>query len=146
MPDILHCVGIAATADRVYDALATIEGLSHWWVTGTTGNARLGGVIHVSADGGGFQMQVADFAVHRFVHWKCIGGPREWIGTEVRFTLDARPEQTMVMFTHTGWREPSESMHHSSTKWATFLLSLKNWIERSEGRPFPYDVKIHVGD
>jgi len=35
---------------------------------------------------------------------------------------------------------------HCSTKWATFLLSLKDWLERDEGRPVPYDVKIHVGD
>jgi len=25
-------------------------------------------------------------------------------------------------------------------------LSLKDWLEREEGRPSPYDVKIHVGD
>jgi hypothetical protein len=34
----------------------------------------------------------------------------------------------------------------SSTKWAVFLLSLRDWLERGEGRPDPYDVKIHVGD
>lgn len=53
---------------------------------------------------------------------------------------------TFVLFTHAGWREPVEFMHHCSTKWAVFLLSLKNWIERAEGRPHPYDVKIHPGD
>ena len=35
-------------------------------------------------------------------------------------------------------------MHHFSTKWAIFLLSLKAWLEGAEGRPAPYDVKIHV--
>jgi len=39
-----------------------------------------------------------------------------------------------------------EFMHHCSTKWAVFLLSLRDWLERSEGRPAPYDIKIHVGD
>jgi hypothetical protein len=52
----------------------------------------------------------------------------------------------MVLFTHAGWREPVEFMHHCSTKWAVFLLSLKDWIERSEGRPHPYDIKLHPGD
>jgi hypothetical protein len=42
--------------------------------------------------------------------------------------------------------QPVEFMHHCSTKWATFLLSLKDWLERAEGRPAPYDVKIHAGD
>ena len=51
-----------------------------------------------------------------------------------------------VLFEHEGWAEPVEFMHHCSTKWAVFLLSLKDWIERSEGRPHPYDIKLHPGD
>jgi len=43
-------------------------------------------------------------------------------------------------------KEPMPDILHCSTKWATFLLSLKDWLERDEGRPVPYDVKIHVGD
>jgi hypothetical protein len=35
-------------------------------------------------------------------------------------------------------------MHHCSTKWATFLLSLRDLIEKAEGRPLPHDVKIQV--
>jgi hypothetical protein len=58
----------------------------------------------------------------------------------------AKDDQTFVPFSHAGWREPVEFMHHCSTKWGTFLLSLKNWLERGEGRPHPYDVKIHPGD
>jgi len=26
------------------------------------------------------------------------------------------------------------------------MLSLKNWVERAEGHPHPYDVKIRPGD
>ncbi len=146
MPDIVHRVGIAAPVDAVYEALSTTEGLSHWWITGASGSPRLGGIMHFRNGGSHFDMQVADFQVHKMVQWKCIGGPPEWIGTEITFRLDTRPEQTMVMFSHAGWKEPVEFMHHCSTKWATFLLSLKGWLERSEGRPVPYDMKIHVGD
>jgi hypothetical protein len=35
-------------------------------------------------------------------------------------------------------------MHHCSTKWATFLLSLKDYVEQGEGRPEPRDTKIAV--
>jgi hypothetical protein len=51
-----------------------------------------------------------------------------------------------ILFTHAGWKEPVEFMHHFSTKWATFLLSLRDWIEKGRGRPAPDDVEIHVGD
>lgn len=146
MADIVHRVGIAAPVDRVYDAISTLEGLSHWWITGVSGNPRLGGIMHFRPEAGGFNMHVSDFLNQKFVQWKCVGGPPEWMGTEITFRLDARPEQTYVLFSHTGWKESTDFMAHCSTKWATFLLSLKGWLERSEGRPFPYDMKIHVGD
>ncbi|HYL91584.1 MAG TPA: SRPBCC domain-containing protein, partial [Alphaproteobacteria bacterium] len=73
-------------------------------------------------------------------------GPKEWVGTEITFRLVHKDGQTFVLFTHANWKEVIEFMHHCSTKWATFLLSLKNLLERDEGRPLPFDVKIHVGD
>jgi uncharacterized protein YndB with AHSA1/START domain len=142
MPDILHRVGINSSPDKVFAALSTIPGLQHWWVVATSGDARLGGVI----DFGFCQMKVTEIEPAKTVHWECIGGPEEWLGTEVSFQLKWQDEQTFVSFKHSAWREPVEFMHHCSTKWATFLLSLRDWLERSEGRPAPYDVKIHVGD
>jgi len=64
----------------------------------------------------------------------------------VIFQLKWEDEQTIVLFKHANWKDPVEFMHHCSTKWAVFLLSLRDWLERSEGRPAPYDIKIHVGD
>ena len=61
-------------------------------------------------------------------------------------SIEVKKDQTFVLFTHANWKKPVEFMYHCSTKWAIFLLSLKDWLEREEGRPSPYDVKIHVGD
>jgi uncharacterized protein YndB with AHSA1/START domain len=142
MPDILHRVGIGTTPRRVFEALSTIQGLSHWWVAETAGDATLGGII----DFGFAEMKVVESKANRIVKWKCVRGPKEWVGTEVTFQLKPKGRQTFVVFSHAKWKRPVEFMHHCSTKWATFLLSLKDWLERSEGRPAPYDVKIHVGD
>jgi hypothetical protein len=46
IPDILHRVGVKSPPKEVFEALSTIEGRSHWWVTDTTGNAKQGGIIH----------------------------------------------------------------------------------------------------
>lgn len=146
MPDILHRVGIGSTPRKVYAALATREGLSSWWIVGTTGDPRVGGTIHFAPPGGGFDMRVLESRAGKLVKWKCVGGPPEWIGTVITFRLVAKQGQVFVLFSHAGWKKPVEFMHHCSTKWATFLLSLRNWVERAEGRPHPYDVKIHVGD
>ena len=72
-------------------------------------------------------MQVLESTPDEVVRWKCVGGPSEWIGTELTFRLLAKDDQTFVLFTHAGWRDPVEFMHHCSTKWAVFLLSLKGW-------------------
>ncbi len=64
----------------------------------------------------------------------------------VTFELKPKKNETIVLFAHANWKKPDEFMHHCSTKWATFLLSLRDWIERGEGRPAPYDLKIGVDD
>ena len=75
-----------------------------------------------------------------------MDGPKEWLNTEIIFRLKWENKQTFVLFTHAKWKKPGEFMHHCSTKWAVFLLSLRDWVEREDGRPAPYDLKIHVGD
>ena len=146
MPDILHRVGMRGSAAKVYEAIASTDGLSHWWITGTTGDTRVDGVVKFEPHGGGFDMKVVESTPGEIVRWQCVGGPPEWIGTNLTFRLIPKGTETFVLFTHADWREPCEFMHHCSTKWAVFLMSLKNWIEREEGRPHPYDVKIHPGD
>jgi len=141
MPDILHRVGINAKPERVHESLTTIEGLRGWWVSETKGDAKPGGTI----DFGFCAMKVLEATPQR-VRWRCISGPPEWVGTEVTFDLAWKDEQTIVLFKHAGWKEPVEFMHHCSTKWATFLLSLRDLLEKGSGTPAPHDVKIHVGD
>jgi uncharacterized protein YndB with AHSA1/START domain len=142
VPDILHRVGIDAPPERVFDALATPDGLRGWWVSTATGDPHAGGTI----DFGFCRMQVEEAQRPRRVRWRCVDGPPEWIGTRVSFDLDWKQDQTFVRFAHAGWREPVEFMHHCSTKWAIFLLSLRDLVERGRGRPAPDDLKIHVGD
>jgi len=47
-----------------------------------------------------------------------------------------------VLFMHAGWREQVEFMSHCSTKWATFLMSMKSFVETGSGQPHPHDVQI----
>ncbi|HVV51355.1 MAG TPA: SRPBCC domain-containing protein [Polyangia bacterium] len=146
MPDILHRVGMQGPAAKVYEALSTTEGLSHWWITGTTGDPRVGGMVKFQPDGGGFHMKVLEAKPDEMVRWECVEGPAEWVGTKLTFRLVAKGNETYVLFTHADWRERGEFMYHCSTKWALFLMSLKSWVEHREGHPHPYDVKIHPGD
>jgi uncharacterized protein YndB with AHSA1/START domain len=140
MVDILHRVGIAATPDQVFEALTTIDGLRGWWSSTATGNAAAGGLINY----GFCDMEVVAADPGKLVHWRCTSGPDAWLNTEVTFRLDWKDGQTFVVFKHANWPEPIEFMHHCSTKWATFLLSLRDLVETSQGHPLPHDLKIAV--
>jgi hypothetical protein len=87
-------------------------------------------------------MKVLELAPAKRVVWEVIDGPEEWIGTRVVWDLQRDGDYTVVLFTHEGWKEPVEFMHHCSTKWALFLMSLKSMVETGTGAPDPRDVKI----
>jgi uncharacterized protein YndB with AHSA1/START domain len=140
MPDILHRVGIDARPEQVFNALTTIGGLRSWWSDTASGDAAQGGLVKY----GFCDMQVVAAEPGQLVHWRCTGGPDEWLNTEVVFRLVWKDGQTYVVFKHANWKEPVEFMHHCSTKWATFLLSLRDLLERSDGHPIPHDRKIAI--
>ena len=147
MVDILHRVGIKSSVDKVYRALATLDGLANWWTTNAQGASTVGGVLQFrfSADGreiGGFDIRVLELHPDTHVRWQVVDGPPEWIGTHIDFELTQDGEYCIVLFKHLGWKEPVEFMHHCSTKWAIFLMSLKSLVETGKGSPSPDDIRI----
>ncbi len=147
MVDILHRIGVAhATPDPVYEALTTVDGLSGWWTETTTGSTAVGDVIEFRFPPGGFDMEVVDAVPSSRVAWRVVDGPDEWVGTTIDWELRQDGDWTIVLFRHGGWREPVEFMHHCSTKWATYLMSLKALVESGVGAPAPRDVHVAFPD
>jgi uncharacterized protein YndB with AHSA1/START domain len=145
MVDILHRVGVkGATPESVYSVLTTIDGLAGWWTCDTSGNAdNVGGVIEFQFPPvGSVDMEVIELRPSEQVTWRVVAGPDEWIGTTVGFELRQANDYTIVLFKHQGWAEPVEFMHHCSTKWGSFLMSLKSLAETGQGAPAPRDVQI----
>jgi hypothetical protein len=146
MPDICHRVGTHAPLDRVHAALATPEGPAGWWTEETSGSAEVGGTLLLRfGDVGGFDLEVRASSYDEttaYVEWLVTDGPAEWVGTTITWRLERRGDWTIVLFAHRGWREEVEFLHHCSTKWATFLLSLLQLVETGTGRPAPHDLKV----
>jgi uncharacterized protein YndB with AHSA1/START domain len=147
MVDILHRVGIKSSTEEVYKALTTRDGLAGWWTTNTHGDGKVGTVLQFrfSAGGveiGGFDMKVLELDPARRVLWQVVDGPPEWIGSKISFELKQSGDQAIVLFKHQGWKEPVEFMHHCSTKWAIYLMSLKSLVESGQGSPNPNDPHI----
>ncbi len=145
--DILHKVGVkSASPDEVYGALTTLDGLAGWWTSDTTGDAGLGGVITFRFSKGVIDMEVRELDAGKRVRWAVVGGPDEWLGTTVTFELREEDDYTIVLFAHEGWRERVEFMHHCSTKWAVYLMSLKSLLETGTGAAHPHDVQVDSWD
>ena len=143
MAQIDHMIGIKAKADVVYKFLTIDSELSKWWTTDTVGAGDVGSVIKFRFNGGGPDFKVVQLEPSSVVRWEYVGGgPEAWSGSKISFLLGVDGEQTTVRFSHTDWNEVSDFMAHCSTKWAVFLLSLKEALETGIGKPFPNDVQI----
>jgi len=148
MVDIIHRIGIKSPVTHVYNALTSLEGLAHWWTEEVRGDVRVGGKIEFSfrtKSGellGKMVMAVQELNADKDVRWRCMEGPAEWVGTDITFQLSQQDDQTIVLFGHRNWREAVEATSHCSMKWATFLLSLREYVETGKGKPSPHDLKI----
>jgi len=143
MAEIHHQVGIKASPEQIYQLLSTDLGLSQWWTNDISGAGEVGSIIQFRFNGAGPDFLVTNLIPNKLVQWKHSGNmPDEWMGTEIEFHLVVSKNQTLVRFKHARWQEPSDFMAHCSTKWAVFLLSLKEALECGTGKPFPNDIQI----
>ncbi|MBI5016869.1 MAG: SRPBCC domain-containing protein [Deltaproteobacteria bacterium] len=144
--EIRHEVGIKASLEAVYEALTDTKKLAGWWTSDTRGNgSEVGGILEFWFGDSCHKFEVAELQAGKFVRWKASKEDSvwEWVGTEVAFSLRANEEQCYINFSHSGWRQDNGVFPHSSTKWAVFMLSLKDFLEKGKGQPAPNDVEIN---
>jgi uncharacterized protein YndB with AHSA1/START domain len=127
---------IKAPRERVFDAIATVDGPRHWWTTIVTGSAGLGGELRFGFAGLDEQMVMRVDARQppRTVAWSCVAHTRdqEWTGTTLRFELAGTGARTCeLVFRHIGL--PSELV---ADGWQHFLDSLAAYAEHGTGAPF----------
>jgi activator of Hsp90 ATPase-like protein len=116
-----------------------------WRAGGQTSKPRPPSALSInsgSANHGVNDMKVVELVPGKRVKWQGVDGAKEWIGAELTFDLKEESGVTVVLFGQRGWKEPVEFMRFCSTKWATYLLSLKSLCETGTGTPYPDDVDI----
>ena len=72
-----------------------------------------------------------------------MDGPEKWIGTNIKFELSERDNQTILLFGHENWVEAVEFTSHCNMKCAIFLLSPREYVETSLRKPSPHDIIIN---
>lgn len=142
MSDILHKITINAPKATVYRALATVDGLAGWWTSTTGGSSAVGDTIVFRFNKHEVTMQVEALEPGDHVAWRCTVPNDEWTDTAVTYDLTEDAGRTTLVFGHRAWKQTSPLFAHCSMKWATFLLSLRDYVETGTGRPFPRDLPI----
>ena len=143
MANITHAIGSTVTKKNAMAAITTLEGLSNWWTNDTTGDPNQGGTLKFRFGKHGGPDMAVEQVTENAVIWRCISGPQEWINTTIEFVFaDNENGGCLLMFTHRGWDTETPFHYHCSMKWASFLLSMKEYLELGTGRAFPDDIQI----
>lgn len=142
MTNISLKIGVNTSKEKALAAINSVSGLSQWWTKDTQGDTNEGGLLTFRFNGHGPDMKVL-LNSEDTVAWQCVAGPEEWLGTEIKFQFKDE-EETVIYFQHLNWRAESSFHCHCAMKWATFMLSLKQYLEQGSGRPFPDDIQINT--
>jgi uncharacterized protein YndB with AHSA1/START domain len=103
-------IDLAAPPQRVYEAIATADGVRSWWTDGTFAEA-LGGVGRLEFGAGWTEIRVEKLVPDSEVEWSCVGQEiehfdptDEWVGTRIRFRLTPLDggRRTRLEFAHEG--------------------------------------------
>jgi len=141
---IRHRVGIKASLEEVYKATFVPEKLQAWWAASAAGGTEVGSEITLKFPGfPNHVWEIADLQSNERVELKLKSGPDPWAGSELHYEFQETENQIFVTLTHVcSENTPDEAFQYFSTKWPTFLISLKQYLETGTGMPYPNDLKI----
>lgn len=145
MHAIVHELTIAAEPDAAYEAITTQAGLAGWFTTDVTAAQTVDTESVFGFEGHTvvFTMRVDLLEPPELVHWECVGGPDEWVGTKLAFRIegvdtndDGNPDGgTRVRFWHGEWEYDDGLLPTCSFQWAMYLDSLRHYLESGTGSP-----------
>ena len=137
--DLIHRIGIAAPAEKIYRALTTEEGIKAWWTADVKMDAHAGGkaVFGFFDRTTVFQMRIEQLTPPALMRWKCDGGSSpDWIGTTQEFILEPQDDEVLLKFCHGGWERGGDHCYHCNTTWGHLLVCLKDYAERGVKNPY----------
>lgn len=138
MNKIIHFVHIAASSERVFWALTTLDGLAGWWSSDVSIQQPFGGVLEFRfVTDFNPAMEVVRAVQDDRVEWKCVGGHANWRDHTFLFEMRPDGQTTRLLFQQHCTFEFDPDVHGMyNFNWGHYLSSLKEFCETGEGRPF----------
>jgi uncharacterized protein YndB with AHSA1/START domain len=138
--DYRRKITVRAPVERLFDAVATPDGIRGWWTRLVSGASDGEGALRLGFEG---MDEHIDLRVVRSrrpteVEWRVIEHTSldEWAGTRIRFELSAGDAGSTLAFEHVGLSPKLECYHQCEAGWGYFLDSLVAFAERGQGTPF----------
>jgi uncharacterized protein YndB with AHSA1/START domain len=139
--DILLKFPIRVSPEAVFRAITDQEQFRAWWTRDTRFEPRVGSVAEFAFGQMVMKMEIEKLEPPHSMTWRNIGGPPHWPGTRILFEVEAAVPYAMLRFSHVGFEDSvREEVAQTSARWAFYLISLKNYLERGHGQPNPEDV------
>ena len=139
--EIWHELFFNVSPQKLYEAITDPQKLAQWWTADVRGMSRPGKSLEFWFGGLSQEMIVSDLKPGKLVRWAATEkGLSDWAGTILEFKIFHREDLTYLHLRHFNWREDAEMYAQCNTDWAFYLLSLREFVDKGKGRPFPNDI------
>jgi uncharacterized protein YndB with AHSA1/START domain len=142
MPDIMHTLKIRAQPDRIYTAIATADGIRNWWTRDASLDLAVGGKGEFGFYSRRFVAKIVIDALEPEAHVRWRVANAAWPGDILEFDMKPEAGQTRLAFAHRGFAEADQRYASATTRWGSYLLSLKEYLETGKGKPNPDDIDL----
>jgi len=142
--DITHELKINATAETIYNAVATKKGITGWWSKDCSVGESKGGSSLLKFDKEGTIVEMGfrttELSPNKKVVWRSTeNGNPAWLGTEIITEISEEQKGCKVIFLHAGFEEKWEgqdAFEMTRQGWDHFVGSLVSYCEKGQGQPW----------
>jgi uncharacterized protein YndB with AHSA1/START domain len=137
VPDLHFNVPVDASPEKTFAAVGTEAGMRGWWTADTVMTPKVGGKAEFGFDKreAVFEMKIDKLEPNKKLRMTCTGGPAEWKGTTLEWTVEPTKDGSLLKFEHRGWREMTDFCASCNTMWGNLFFKLKRFVET--GKPNP---------
>jgi uncharacterized protein YndB with AHSA1/START domain len=139
MQDIMYLNKIHASAERVYEAITTADGIRQWWTRDAAIEPKVGAAGEFGFYGKRFVAKVTfeELDPVTRVRWKVANAA--WPASDIEFNLKADGNDTILLFAHRGFPRADDGLASATARWGFYLFSLKRYLQTGKGAPNPDD-------
>jgi len=130
MNGIYHDLVINCSIEELYATISTPKGLNIWWTKSSEGEAAMGNTyrFYFAPEYDWYGEVIGLSETH--ISYRMTQADEDWTGTEISFRIISENEGKQLMrFEHIKWKEINDHFRTTSFCWASYLTTMKTYLE-----------------